>query len=221
LRVLTPELLDSLAADDPRAIRSRRDLVRINAVMRQQAIMARALSACPPPRSIADLGGGDGRFMLGVARRMAKRWPGVKVLIVDQQDIVTSETRTGFEALGWQCEARRGDVFEVLPAADIITANLFLHHFDDASLSRLLEAVTAHTPCFVTCEPRRNGFALLASYLVGVLGCNAVTRHDAVASVEAGFTGQELSRLWPQKGWRLAERAGFPFTHVFTAQRDV
>lgn len=221
MRVLTPELLDSLAGDDPRAVRSRRDLVLINVVMRQQAIMARALSACPAPRSIADLGGGDGRFALGLAQRMAGRWPGVKVVIVDQQDIVTDKTRAGFEALGWHCEVGCGDVFEVLPAADIITANLFLHHFDDAALHRLLDVVAGHTACFVTCEPRRNRFALLASHLVGLLGCNAVTRHDAVASVEAGFAGRELSRLWPQKGWRLAERAEFPFTHVFTAHRDV
>ena len=221
MRALTPELLDTLAADDPRAIRSRRDLVLINGIMRQQAIMARALSECPCPRSIADLGGGDGRFALGVARRLAKVWPGVQVLIVDQQDIVTPETRSGFEALGWHCEVRRGDVFDVLPAADIITANLFLHHFDDAALSGLLAAVAARTGSFVACEPRRSRLALVASHLVGLLGCNAVTRHDAVVSVEAGLAGHDLSRLWPQEGWRLAERAGFPFTHVFTARRDV
>lgn len=183
--------------------------------------MARALSECPSPRSIADLGGGDGRFILGVARRLAKRWPGVQVLIVDQQDIVTPETRAGFEALGWLCEVRCGDVFEALPAADIITANLFLHHFDDAALSQLLAAVAEHTGCFVACEPRRSRFALLASRLVGLLGCNAVTRHDAVVSVQAGFTGRELSRLWPQDGWRRTERAAFLFTHLFTARRDV
>ncbi len=221
MRVLTPELLDGLAADDPRAMRSRRDLVLINGLMRQQAIMAQALLNCPPPHVWADLGGGDGRFALGVARRLAKVWPGVRVLIVDQQDIVTTETRTGFEALGWHCEVRRGDVFEVLPVADIITANLFLHHFDDAALSRLLAAVAEHTGRFVACEPRRSRFALLAAHLVGLLGCNAVTRHDAVVSVEAGFTAQDVSRLWPQEGWRLTERAGFPFTHVFTARRDV
>lgn len=182
--------------------------------------MARALSECPRPRSIADLGGSDGRFALGVARRLAKVWPGVQVLIVDRQGIVTAQTRARFEALGWQCEVRRGDVFEVLPAADIITANLFLHHFDDTALSRLLDAVAMHASCFVACEPRRNRFALLASHMVGLLGCNAVTRHDAVVSVEAGFTGHDLSRLWPQEHWRLMERPGFPFTHVFTARRD-
>ncbi|MEY4966430.1 MAG: hypothetical protein RL274_2013 [Pseudomonadota bacterium] len=222
MRVLVPELLDLLPADDPRAIRSRRDLVLINAIMRQQALMAGALSRCPPPRILADLGGGDGRFMLSVARRLAKHWPNVQVLIVDRQDIVGRETRAGFEALGWSCETQAGDVFEAMPDADIITANLFLHHFDDAALSRLLTAIVARTSCFVACEPRRNSFALLAAHLVGVLGCNDVTGHDAVASVKAGFAGQDLSRLWPQGGgWRLAEAAALPFSHVFRAQRDV
>ena len=44
-RVLTSEILDVLSPDDPRALRSRRDLVLINAVMCQSAIMAEALSA--------------------------------------------------------------------------------------------------------------------------------------------------------------------------------
>ncbi len=75
-RILTPEILDFLGPDDPRAIGSRRDLVRINTVMRQSALMADALAGAPAPRLLADLGGGDGRFLLGVARRLAKRWPG-------------------------------------------------------------------------------------------------------------------------------------------------
>ena len=222
MRVLTPELLDELAADDPRAIRSRRDLVLINTIMRQSAVMAQTLLQCPPPRSIADLGGGDGRFVLSVARRLAKHWPGVRVLIVDRQDIVRRETRADFETLGWQCETRPGDVFDVLPQADIITANLFLHHFDDAALSRVLARIAQQTNAFVACEPRRNTFALLSAHLVGVLGCNDVTRHDAVASVKAGFAGQELSRLWPAQGrWQMAEIGAVPFSHVFRVRRDV
>ena len=73
-RVLTPEILDFLSPDDPRAVRSRGDLRRINAIMGQGAIMAQLLADFPPPKLLADLGGGDGRFMLGVARRLAKRY---------------------------------------------------------------------------------------------------------------------------------------------------
>ena len=222
MRVLTPELLDILPAGDPRAIRSRRDLVLINRIMRQPAIMARTLRAFPPPRTLADLGGGDGRFLLAVARRLAKRWPGVTALICDRQDIVAPETRAAFQALGWNCEAHVGDVFDGLPQADIITANLVLHHFDDAALTRLLSAIAARTNHFVACEPRRGWFALAGAHLVGLLGCNDVTRHDAVVSVQAGFAAKDLSQHWPQDGrWSLDEGAGFPFSHVFQARRHV
>jgi len=47
-----------------------------------------------------------------------------------------------------------------------------------------------------------------------------VTRHDAVASVRAGFRGTELSALWPDAkdhAWILRERGVFPFTHALVA----
>jgi hypothetical protein len=54
-----------------------------------------------------------------------------------------------------------------------------------------------------------------------LIGCNAVTRHDAAASVRAGFAGRELSALWPARpGWRLREgRAGL-FSHLFVARME-
>ena len=217
MRVLVPELLDLLPADDPAAVRSRHDLARINWVMGQPAIMAHALSNCPPPKILADLGSGDGRFLLSVAKRMARRWPGVTALICDRQDIVSDRTRAAFAKLGWHCEVRQGDIFETLPQADIITANLFLHHFEDAALARLLAAVAAKARIFIACEPRRNAFALLGARMIWALGANHVSRHDAVASVRAGFTNTELAALWPQPTWRIDERSAFPFSHVFTA----
>ena len=155
-RVIEPELLDMLPADDAAAVWSRRDLARINFVMRQPAIMARALARFPAPATLADLGGGDGLFAMAVARRLARYWPGVKVLICDRQDIVSDRTHDGFRKLGWSCESRTGDIFETLPQADIMTANLFLHHFDGAALARLTALAAANAKAFVACEPRRN-----------------------------------------------------------------
>src|SRR3954468_17710694 len=127
-RALVPEILDFLEPGDPRALRSRRDLARINPVMRQGAIMAKALADFPAPKLLVDLGGGDGRFLLRVARRLAKRWPGATALIADRQDIVSAETRSQFAGLGWSCEVTRGDIFDTLPqlSPDIVIANLFL-----------------------------------------------------------------------------------------------
>jgi hypothetical protein len=218
MRALTPEILDFLAPDDPRARRSRRDLARINWVMRQSAIMAKALAELPQPGLLADLGGGDGKFLLRVAERLAGRWCGVRAVILDRQNIVSEITRAGFAALGWRCEVLQGDIFETLPRLepDIVTANLFLHHFDDPALAQLLALVASHSRAFVACEPRRSALALLGARLVFALGANDVTRHDAVASVRAGFDDLELSMLWPKdRTWICRERGVFPFSQLF------
>jgi SAM-dependent methyltransferase len=220
MRALVPEILDLLPADDLRAIRSRRDLSRINAVMGQSRIMAGALGRFPRPALLADLGGGDGRFLLKVAQRL-KQWRGVKAVILDRQDIVAAETRAAFEALGWTCDVMRGDILETLPrlSPDIVTANLFLHHLPDLELKQLLGFVAARSAGLVACEPRRSPLALLGARMVFLLGANDVTRHDAVASVRAGFAGRDLSSLWPRgHGWSLDERGVFPFTHLLAAR---
>src|SRR5262249_29255228 len=133
-RRVEPELLDQLPAHDPRAIRARRDVRRANTLMMNAAIMASALAehgAGQQPRTIVDLGSGDGQFMLRVARRLARRWPGVTVILQDQQDIVSRATRDAFAALRWRVETSATDIFDFLADArpsgvDIVTSNLFL-----------------------------------------------------------------------------------------------
>jgi hypothetical protein len=225
-RRLEPEWLDELAADDPRAIRARQDLERVNRWMLNARLMANALlknAGGMQPRTIVDLGSGDGQFMHQVARRLAPHWPNVALVLQDQQDIVSAATRAGFAALGWSVEVRKADVFEFLAeqrAADVITSNLFLHHFDDQQLARLFGRVAQSTQLFVACEPRRAKFVVRASRLLWVIGCNDVSIHDAIVSARAGFDGNELSALWPHDTpWQLHEyTAGF-FSHCFAARR--
>jgi len=103
-RRVLPELLDQLPADDPRAQRSRRDLRRVNLWMRQAGIMAELLLAharTAKPRTLIELGAGDGTFMLRVARKIAHALPGVKLMLLDRQDLVSRETRDAFAALTW------------------------------------------------------------------------------------------------------------------------
>ena len=122
-------------------------------------------------------------------------------------------------------QAQTGDIFDVLaqpaqPRFDVIIANLFLHHFDAALLRRLLGLIAQRTRVLIACEPRRSGRALFGSHLLGVIGCNDVSRHDAVVSVRAGFGDQELSALWPAgTGWALRESAYGWFSHGFVATR--
>ena len=58
---------------------------------------------------------------------------------------------------------------------------------------RLLAGCARRADALVACEPRRSRFALAASHLIVFLGANAVTRHDGVLSVRAGFAGNELA----------------------------
>ena len=228
LRSVEPELLDQMPADDRRAVRARRDLKRLNAVILQTGIMAPILArqwARGEPRTILDLGTGDGTFMLGVARRLAPRWRDVSVTLLDRQSIVSPQTLAAFAALGWSAQSVAADVFDYLgqiksPGVDIVTTNLFLHHFERAQLARLLGLAAQSAQLVVACEPRRNKFALRASRLLWTIGCNEVSLHDAIVSVRAGFSGEELSALWPSPDrFALQEYAARLFTHCFVARR--
>jgi SAM-dependent methyltransferase len=227
-RCLESELLDELLPYDPRAIRSRRDLRRINVLMMNTAIVAHALDrAFPatPPRTIIEIGAGDGTFVLRLAKRNTARWRNVQVVLLDRQDIVSSGTRKQLSSLGWQTSVVMAEVFEWLTRPvdqvfDVMIANLFLHHFDDVKLRALLSLAAQRTRVFVACEPRRSAWALAGSRLLGVIGCNDVSRHDAVVSVRAGFDAQELSAVWPaDSAWTLQESARGLFSHCFVAAR--
>ncbi len=228
-RRVEPEILDLLPQGDPRAIRSRRDLRRINWIMATHSIIRRGIDAATrgrPPRRIIEFGAGDGMLLLRLARRRASTWPGVEATVVDRQNLIASETQEGFATLGWTLRVVARDVFDWIdetdPAPyDLSLANLFLHHFSGDELRRLLAGVADRSTAFVACEPRRAATALFGSRLVGLLGCNAVTRNDAVLSVHAGFRDAELTASWPQtRAWQIDEYPAGLFSHCFLASRN-
>ncbi|TPJ42644.1 methyltransferase domain-containing protein [Mesorhizobium sp. B2-5-13] len=222
-RHIQPELLDHLPPDDPKAIGSRRDLIWINSLMFQHAIMSSLLKASVREGSIRilEVGSGDGAFMLSVARRLARKWIDVELVMLDQVDLITDRRRADFAALGWRVETVTDNVFDWIAkpggdAYDVVSANLFLHHFSDAALKTLFEALRRLAPVFLAAEPSRNVVALKACSLLRLVGVNQVTMHDAAASVRAGFAGKELSGLWPLgSAQQCEERRIGPFTHAF------
>ena len=199
------------------------------------------------PLQVLELGAGDGTLMLGVARALHADWPPVALTLLDRQDLLQTRTAAGYAAVGWAVTTQVGDVHDWVaddgsggsmpggplplrpqvqpkPRWDLILAHLFLHHFTAAPLAGLLAAVAARSDHFVTVEPRRAWPAWAGSHLVGALGVNAVTRQDAVLSVQAGFRDQELRALWPGTRadgvtWTLREYPAGPFSHALTASR--
>jgi hypothetical protein len=233
-RAVAAEALDHLAPADLKAQRSRRDLLRVHVAMGTRPILCRAWQALVPssraqlPLRILEIGAGDGRLLLGVARMLAARWPQVQLTLLDRQDLVSADTLAAYAALGWTATRQVTDVLDWAAGTqtaaqrwDLISASLFLHHFTTEPLSRLLSAVAARTDRFVACEPRRAWPALVGSHLVGALGANAVTRADAVLSVHAGFRAQELTACWPGRAehWQTQDQAAGLFLHQFSARR--
>jgi len=222
-RLIQPELLDTLPPDHPDAMRSRRDLRRVNAWMGNHRVMARVLRDRFPvaPKRIAEIGAGDGHFLLRVAEITG--WRNVDAILVDLQKNISAETIDAFARLGWRAQPVVADVFDWNDPADVIVANLFLHHFDDQRLRTLLERIARHSEQleqFVAVEPHRFAFPPICGQLLRFIGCNAVTRHDATVSVGAGFIRQEISSLWPDKErWKWIERRAGIFSHLFVAQK--
>jgi hypothetical protein len=220
-RIVQPEILDTLPPDDSRALRSRRDLRRVNSCILNDAIMAKALKNFLPaaPKEIVELGAGDGNLLLQVAQKL--NWKNVNTTLLDRQKNVTAETLAGFTKFGWRAEAVVADVFDWPESpAKIVVANLFLHHFENRRLAELLRIISSRAKLFVAIEPRRAPLPLFFSRLLWAIGCNDVTRHDATVSVRAGFFGEEISAFWPDKtNWRLTERRAGLFSHLFIAKK--
>lgn len=230
-RVVAPEWLDTLAPSDPRALRSRADLRRINPLMAAPSLLARSLDALlarAPDAPLIELGAGDATLALRVAQRLSGHWPVTALGLLDLQPCVSDATLRGFHALGWDVQVIEADVLDWLarPQADsthrpIIFANLFMHHFEGARLQALLAGIADRAQALLCLEPRRSAPALLGSYLLGAIGCNDVTRHDAVVSVRAGFAAQELSSCWPNSNdWSLRETSAGLFSHRLEAERQ-
>ena len=196
MRQILPELLDALPHDDPAALRSRSELGMINGLMRNHHWVCRRLRRLEPGNQrVLELGAGDG----SLARRALKegivpsaRWSAIDLAPAPED---------------WPCDAvwHQCDLFAlpVLPDAEIIVANLFLHHFHDDQLEILGRRLPDSCRMLIACEPARRWVHSLQGRLLSLLtGLSKVTHHDMLVSIRAGFTGDELPRAMGLQGWQ-------------------
>ncbi|MEO5914348.1 MAG: hypothetical protein ABIS50_08960 [Luteolibacter sp.] len=205
-RVVTPELLDHLPADDPEALRSRRDLRRINFFMGNERWICREVRRFSEVagRGIVEIGAGDGEL----CHRLARIFPNAPV---SAYDLAPAPEFSGSHVIWHQ-----GDLFEK-PApsySGVLVANLFVHHFEGEALA-VLGRWMRNFEVVVLNEPDR---CRLPHGLGGIMHpfMNRVTRHDMHVSITAGFRQGELagflgldSGVWQVREtstWRGARR---------------
>jgi hypothetical protein len=197
MRQVIPELLDTLAHDDPAALRSRRELRLINGIMGNHRWLCRSLASKVSDHTrILELGAGDGTLArrswnTGIAS--PQQWRAL--------DIAPAP-------IDWPSEAHwlQTDLFalSVLPDAEIIVANLFLHHFKDEQLAGLGQLLPDSCRVIIACEPaRRRRHTLQGRLLSPLARLSPVTHHDMLVSIQAGFVGKELPQALGLLGWHL------------------
>lgn len=178
MRKLTPEILDRLPSTDKRAIRSRKDLRRINHFMGNDPWILRHLP--PETTRIIEIGAGDGELLSKIHARFPK-------LPAAGYDLAPRPQHLP-QAIGWV----QGDVFERREdeTGGTVIANLVLHHFTDAQLSILGEWFQSFDHIIVN-EPLRSPLPMAMSKFAYPF-IHPVTRHDMRVSIEAGFVDDEI-----------------------------
>lgn len=196
-RIVRPEILDHLPADDPEAARSRRDLRMINFLMGNERWICRTIRRFPEAvsRGIVELGAGDGVL----AGKLADLFPNSPLTACD----LAPEPAALHKRVRWQQGNLLADGIPL--SGGVLVANLFLHHFEGDWLEvfgRLCDGFEV----VIFNEPDRAAMPHVLGVLTWPL-VNRVTRHDMHVSINAGFATGEMaafSGIDPGK-WRLRE----------------
>jgi 2-polyprenyl-3-methyl-5-hydroxy-6-metoxy-1,4-benzoquinol methylase len=201
-RIIEPELLDSLPSNDPRAIRSRKELRWINALMGnerwilQQLLQQKKLLH----NGVIEWGAGEG-FL---CQKIHKRFPFVPITGID----LAARPYHISEKISWLS----GNLLQMqTPAnAQVIVANLFLHHLTDDQL-RQCATWFQHASLLIFNEPLRKATSHTWGKMLHPL-LESVTRHDMHVSIDAGFIKGELSNIWSdiKSRWMIQEWEQWP-----------
>lgn len=187
-RNIQPEILDCLPPEHPQALRNRRDIRRINALMRAFSWHRRNLRLVRPDDRILEIGAGRGE-LLGYLR---KHMPAFPLSSFTGLDVIPPSRNWPYEAKWLKMKLEE---FHSFDSYTVVLANLILHQFEDSHLNRIGLQINTHARMLSILEPHRARRHLLQMSLGRLVGMGPITRHDGFVSIRAGFRGGELPAL--------------------------
>ena len=192
-RSTEPELLDLGVADED-ALRNLGDIRLVNRFLGGRRALCQALLPLldgATQTSLLDVGCGSGDLPAELARRAQGRLLAVGL---DLKLLHARQAAAGVQAVVADVRALpfRAESF------DIVTASLFLHHFDDAELPSLLSRLyaTARRALVVNDLHRARVPHAFARIVFPLLLRSHVSQVDGLISIRRGFRPAELERAF-------------------------
>ncbi|HVF88967.1 MAG TPA: methyltransferase domain-containing protein [Blastocatellia bacterium] len=208
-RIYEEELLDAGDGTDDDVAENLADLRRINKVLGGTRVVLDALSKAArrdrlEELSLLDVGTGSADIPSAVSRWCRGRGikPSIAAVDISERNLRVARSRLGIDPEIDLLQADALNLPFVSRSFDYVTASLFLHHFQEEDVARLLHdfARIARRAVIVN-DLVRN---LVPYYFIRMTGpvfaTSYLTRNDGPVSVLRGFTADELSVQ--------AERAG-------------
>jgi hypothetical protein len=222
------ELMDGAAYSFAEFLGGLADLRRINRYLGGQRALARHLfpmiEALGRQRvRVLDVGTGSADIPAMVVRWARRRQLRVEFVVLDLNEYTAREARAQTarypEISVVRADARR------LPFAersfDLVTASLFLHHFDTPLAAQLMASFArVARVAFIINDLRRHPVAYYSiKLLTRLLLRNRLVRHDAALSVRRGFTERDVAEIARQAAVPLRVSRHFPYRLILIGQR--
>jgi ubiquinone/menaquinone biosynthesis C-methylase UbiE len=220
-RIYEEELLDAGEGTDDDVARSLSDLRRVNRFLGGRKVLLRALSSCLQGAnvqqvSLLDVGTGSADIPMAVAESYRLRGLDTFVAAVDisERNLRVSRAQLGVSS---EIHLVQADSMRLPFAArsfDFVTASLFLHHFRDDDVVRLLaDFGRIARRAVIVNDLVRNLVPYYFTRIAGpILAASFLTRNDGPVSVLRGFTPGEMNELVQRAGLKVRElKRVFPY----------
>jgi 2-polyprenyl-3-methyl-5-hydroxy-6-metoxy-1,4-benzoquinol methylase len=193
VRLIEPELLDHAGPDEAR--QNLTDLVRINRYFGGYSTAARVMQEVARPEdafTMLDVGAASG----DIGRHLQSIYPRAQIVSLDSKAVnmeLASQPKLLADAFEPPFEAG---------SFDYVFSSLFLHHFTDEQVVKLLRGfgeLARRAVLVVDLERHVIPWCFLPTTRP-FLGWKRITVHDGCISVRAAFTPEELAQMAKQAG---------------------